>query len=324
MTYRDSADLLEQARALLEDDELEEAIALGEELEARGEVRGAEVIALAYQEAEETAKGVAAMERGVKLEPTAWWAWQLLGNLRSQCHDYPGALEAYAQARACPEPWVTSLDYNEGVALVRAKEYERGFALLARVEGELYLKAQARYLGALNGLERYGEVLKLVETVLARRFEGEVGEDLSDTCFEKAIALWKCGEEDQAVECVWQALYYDKLNKRAMWLLRELTAESSPDAKLYRVMVEGDWHEVPEGYDEPPGFFTTYHVVAEDPEEALYLLSPFEPEELRESLRVEECEELEAWPGEPKGVYEASPYQLFPADSGEEDEGASV
>ena len=51
------------------------------------------------------------------------------------------------------------------------------------------------------------------------------------------------------------------------------------------------------------GFYTTYDVVADSPEEGLGFVQSIEDEELRSGLIVEEFESLEPRSEEPKGVY---------------------
>ena len=81
-------------------------------------------------------------------------------------------------------------------------------------------------------------------------------------------------------------------------------------------MVEGEW-AWDEG-DGPLGFYTSYDVVADSVEEALRLLKRFEPREIRDSVRVESCEDVEARPDERKGVYRISGYSLFPLEGDDE------
>ncbi len=78
-------------------------------------------------------------------------------------------------------------------------------------------------------------------------------------------------------------------------------------------MVRGRWPEPFAGEAVPPGFFASYEVVAETPDEALKFILPFEPEVVRGTLVLEDCEVGESAANEPKGVYGApGGYTLFP------------
>ncbi len=81
-------------------------------------------------------------------------------------------------------------------------------------------------------------------------------------------------------------------------------------------MVEGKWAW--DDDDGPLGVYTSYDVVADSVEEGLRLLKRFEPQEVRDSVRVEGCEDIEARPDEPKGVYRVTGYNLFPLEGDDE------
>lgn len=81
-------------------------------------------------------------------------------------------------------------------------------------------------------------------------------------------------------------------------------------AKYFRILVEGTWHKSLDGLSNL-GFFTSYHVVADDAAEAMKFLKRFEPPPVRRSLVMHECEQLDDWPDEPKGVYKTFAYQFF-------------
>lgn len=107
----------------------------------------------------------------------------------------------------------------------------------------------------------------------------------------------------------------NKENRRAAWLLREILDERSPEAKAWRITVEGRWAQPYEDSDKDYGFFATYTVVADTPEEALEFIRPFEPEEVRFTLKLNTAVDIEPQPDNPKGVYEAvGAYQFFPLD----------
>jgi hypothetical protein len=77
------------------------------------------------------------------------------------------------------------------------------------------------------------------------------------------------------------------------------------------VRVCGCWPYPFEGEKEPLGFMTTYTVVADTADEALELIRPFEPEPVRDTLTVDECELGDAAADQPRGVYEACGGRVF-------------
>ena len=62
-------------------------------------------------------------------------------------------------------------------------------------------------------------------------------------------------------------------------------------------------------------FFATYDVVADSVEEALDFVRGLEPDGASRTLKVEESEELESRPMEPKGVYARTGRVLFSGES---------
>ena len=81
------------------------------------------------------------------------------------------------------------------------------------------------------------------------------------------------------------------------------------DPVTCRVANAGEVGRTDESSDEVAGgsgFFVTYEVVADTPEDALALAARHEPEPLRAGLQLDECEALEPRPNEPHGVYWAS------------------
>ena len=71
------------------------------------------------------------------------------------------------------------------------------------------------------------------------------------------------------------------------------------------IFAKGRWHEPIERSksEKPPGFYVNYDVLADSEAEALEFIRRFEPAEVRDSLKIDEAEVLEARTMEPKGVY---------------------
>jgi hypothetical protein len=97
-------------------------------------------------------------------------------------------------------------------------------------------------------------------------------------------------------------------------MVREIEGKFSNKAKHFNVMIEGIWPTPFEGESERPGFYTTYDVIAETEEEAVNQIKRFEPEEVKDSIKVEEIKIIENRPNDPTGVYETSGYGFFPRD----------
>ena len=131
------------------------------------------------------------------------------------------------------------------------------------------------------------------------------------------MATLSSAEREAALRHAWDAIEHHA-DETALWLIREIEAQYSNDAKFYRVSVEG---RVPAGSfedDAPRGFFRKYEVVADDEQEAMRLVTRVEQEMFRDGLRATEIEMLDDASDQPKGVYWVSAHLFFP--EGDEDE----
>ena len=165
----------------------------------------------------------------------------------------------------------------------------------------------------LNNLEQYKEsaatCTRLLEASIA---SSDDPGDFAPLHSELAVALWKSRPESgEALTSAWHALELDKGSERALMVVREVEGKTSGTSKRFRLLVEGVWMEPFEGTDEIPGFFTPYEVVADTQEEALELLSRLEPADVRDSLKISECEAVEDCPGERHGVHRTGGYSFF-------------
>ncbi|MBW3622482.1 MAG: tetratricopeptide repeat protein [Armatimonadetes bacterium] len=317
MSDRTAEALMKMGFRAVEEHDYKRAKRIGKRLRDLRHTSSFEILALAYAEEGRLKKAVEALEEGVSYAPSVWRLWQLLGNYYSDQGRYDDAFNAYRSALACPQTYPASINLNIAILLSRQKRYVESLDVLEQVTDEdLYLPVMAVRTESLNALERYEETLALASDFLDTEAETEQERHfLARLLTALALAYWK-GRNDKegALLCLKAALEWDKNCQKAFWLLRQLDGEISPSAKYYRVLVEGVWPEPFEGETVAPGFFTSYDVVADSREEALAYIRRIEPDEVGESLRIEEAKALEKRPDEPKGVYAAGPYSLFPGE----------
>ncbi len=121
-----------------------------------------------------------------------------------------------------------------------------------------------------------------------------------------AMTLWKSEETDKALELIKKAIALNKWNKNAQFLIREIRNNNDySNAKYMRIFIEGLSNDV-------EGFFIYYDVVADDEIEALNFIKEFEPEEIRNSLKIKEMEILDSVSKQPKGIYNVGEYYSYP------------
>ena len=300
---------------LVKEGKYDEALAVAEELAAHGYTAYFEIRALALAELDQKEEAVVTLEKGVGIAPSVWLLWQLLGNYRSDLGRYDAAHDAYARALECPEVEPSSVHLNRAAALAREDRAEEAFEALAQVtDPALELRRESSRVGFLVDADRYPEAVKAARKTLDREWGDGNGGLLATVQAELAWALHRMGATRDEVEAeIWQALERERRNRRALWVLREIDRQVSNTASYYRLLVHG---QVPDEYDaDVNGYFVTYEVVADSPEEALALAARHQPELLRSALRIEECEALEPRPEDPKGVYWVSGLIFFPDDT---------
>lgn len=310
--------LIFEGQAALETGDYERAFDVARRLKSAGQRAGFEIEARAYWEDQEPERAIQVLQEGVEHFPDSFLLWDYLGSFLSDENRFEESIQAYYRARECPEAPVESVDFNIAIVYQREDRHERALALLETI-GPSEMLPKELVDGAraysLNEVGRHGDALTLTAASLSgiREDEEVDPEAVARLLSEHAYGLWIMGIAEAAYMEAAEAVALDKLNRRAGWLLREISDEMSPDAKTWQVVIEGVWSEPFENAEEPYGFLAEYIVVADTPEEALTYISLFEPEEVRPSLKVREAVEGEVQPDTPKGVYEAGAvYRFFP------------
>lgn len=309
--------LMETGFRAIEEFDYKRAKKVGNRLRDHRHTSGYEILALAYAGEGRIRKALEVLEEGVTRAPSVWRLWQLLGNYYSDQGRYEEAHAAYRSALACPQTYNSSIYLNIAIVLYREEKYKEALDTLDRVtDEELHLPVASVRTETLNELERYEESLAIASDFLNAEAETEQERHyLARILTALATAYWKGrNDKDAALHCLKKALVWDKSRQEALWLLRELNPENSPKAKYYRVLVEGVWPEPIEGETAAPGFFTSYDVVADSQEEALEYIRRVEPDEVRESLSINNAKTLEKDPMNPKAC---TPLALMPSSRAE-------
>lgn len=310
--------LLENAYNLIQSGEAEQAIMVGNQLLEQKHARGFEIIALAYEQLGRSGEAIAVLKEGVSKVPRAWALWELLGNLYSDADQFEEAANAYRTAATCPNADKDSVNYNHAILLRRQGELDRAAALCDQVNGkELRNKVRVLKLSVLNAQKRYAEViaqgqLLVDELLLVVDLPEEEMQDVARAYAEIGRAHWEGSyNRDGAWENAWKSLEWDRAENSALWLVREIINRKSPHSKWFKLVVEGKWHFPIDPAKPPPGFITTYEVVADSAEDAMALAQDLEPLEVRGSMRLDTAEDLGSYPENQQGVYWRSAYGFY-------------
>ncbi|MFA6564644.1 MAG: hypothetical protein WCV00_22250 [Verrucomicrobiia bacterium] len=319
-----------KASQCIEQFEYKRALKVGRKIERLRHTSGFEIMAQAYWAMDQRKKAIVILKKGVKKVPDLWLLWDQLGCYCSDQGQYGQAMKAFKRAGGCPGADISTVRFNMALVYVRQRRPEAALETIRSIRmlgsGVLAINLASLKVQILTKIKRFRAALRLANRTLwrAKRLRlsaainsiispHETGaEVLSRLYVDRATAYW-CGTNNRK-RCwvdLMRAIELNRTNAGAMSLMREVEHQVSPAAKYMRVLIQGLWHRPLVGERRRPGFFTTFDVVADDPDEALKLICRFEPPRVRPTLRIEECRVLARRPTYPKGVYDVLGYAFF-------------
>lgn len=314
MSSESAEQLVKEGFSLVQQGKVRAALKVGRRLKRMRHILGYEIIAMAWNAMGKTEMAVMNLEKAVSLKPLTWRLWELLGNYRSDLEMYEASNEAYRKALACPDVNWSSIQFNLAVVLSRQGMCGKALAALDEVTDEsmaFWVKSQR--LRIFNELNRFDEAMTLGEAYLREILDDEEAptELVARVGAEVAWAFWYGARDGAgALELALTAVTQDHHLSRALYLIRQIEGRVSPANKLHRLLVDGDWTKPAED-GTLLRFFVSYDVVAESPEKAMEYVRRCEEADLRESLTIDKCEEIEPRPSDPAGVYRIGKYHLY-------------
>lgn len=319
MSVESPEHLMKKGYGLVADGDFETALDVGMRLKQMCHTSAFEIMALSLDGLGRTEEAVEILEEGVTKAPTVWLLWQLLGNYRSDLERYEQSHKAYEVALECPDANCSSIYLNIATVLSRQGRHSEALTSLESVtDASITLRADGLRVSILIEQERFEEALELGADVLEGVTEETDSYDLALVEADVAKACWLgYGDREWALELARDALSHAQGLSSALWIIREVENRLSPGNKYYRLLVEGDWPEADDDGN-PKGFFISYDVVADGVEDAMKYVRSFEPVERRQSVRLDECEDVEPRPNEPAGVYQIGRYCLFKCEDDED------
>lgn len=320
--------LIAKADAALEIPDFEEALPLADRIIELGHTYGFELKARALAGLDREPEALRVMEESVTLAPEVGQLWSYLGEYRSNAGDYAGAHAAFERAAAVDPELLQDSTING--AIVHLREERPGLALArldeigARVHpGLRHLFARTR-AHALLDLGRFDEAIdyctREIDVIIGPDgFETGDGSPIEDALrslqITKATALWR-GRRDgaAALELCHSAVCPGGVSGAAFTLIREIGGLDASRAKPFRLLCHGkaltrffEEGVAPESVPEvEAGYFTTFRVLADTPEEALEFVQRFEEREWGENFRSLMLKESSETPDEVagcKGIY---------------------
>jgi tetratricopeptide (TPR) repeat protein len=300
-----------------------DAVALGKRLIRKypHSPAGYELAARGYEDLGRPKRALRILENGAARNAANWRFLESLAVRYSDQSRLEEALALLDQALTLA-PDCASLSYNR--ALVLAKMNETGAALEAAyraLETESDLSSAALLAAAIESAAgRLEDARTRLDGLIDRLREHDPpdreDQALSDAYRALAEIELAFHRRERALDLFWRAVAHEKHNAAARYWIRELAGERSLHSRYWRVVVRGRWAPtVPLPAGAPPTsdpcFEALYDVVAESEEEALQLILPFEPPDVRPSVRIDSAKVLKRSVGDPKGVYRTGAYHWF-------------
>lgn len=313
----DPEELIKEAYAALDDDDLPGALELsGKLLEAR-HARGFEIMALALEKQDRYEDAIDVLRKGVMAVPEAYPLWELLGNLYAKEKEFEKAESAYVTALACPGSSTASISYNMAVMLRHSGNPEQALAIASEISSPLLaVRVNTLKVSLLNSLKRYEDSSHLANVLISEIMAlEELGDedmkDLAQVYAELGRAVYLgSGNKQGGFESAWKALEWERSEPTALWLVRELIGRNSSESRWFRFEVEGNWYFPLEQGKSPPKFRVTYDIVADNIDEAMMFAKHLEPPEIRESMQVKTVSDRGSHANFTQGLYWRSPYNF--------------
>ncbi len=299
--------LADKGFAYLRDGDYDEALMIAKKLEELRYTAAFDIAAQAHAGLGNLEKAVEVLERGVTEEPDCWLNWQLLGNYRSYIGDYDPAAEAYDRALRCPDSWQDSVRLNQAILAVKRDENEEALRFLEKVKDpKLTLRAAYTNVSALHRLGRLDEALTLADVHLDRdRDAGDDEESLAGiTASRGRIRIEQSAPSDEVRLTTMDALEEYWCSGELLARVRDIDGCYSRKSQYFRLLIHVRIPADHPSYQEVKGYFITYDVVAETPDNALKWVREFEQiDKSLGTLCIEESDVLEERPDDPMGVY---------------------
>jgi tetratricopeptide (TPR) repeat protein len=309
--------LADQGFQYLNEERYEEALEISMQLEKLRYTAAFDIGAQAYCGLGDMDKAIETLKRGVEIEPNCWPNLQLLGNYLSDFGEYEEAGSKYIEALKCEGVWEDSIRLNQAILANRTGHYDKALTSLELINDvEFQLPIAEITVTAYKGKGLINEAIELAEKTIEEWKDDEANGDTVGRLAASLGRMWIAQGKSITEVREWavNSLEYDEANSMLLALIRDIDNKYSDSAQYFRLFVHCMIPFTHPSYSDAIGYFITYHVVADNKDEALSFVGEFEYEDLRMNLTIEESEIMEPRPDSPKGVYWYSDRAFYESD----------
>lgn len=312
------SELADKGFDYLRADDYQAALTVYEELLKLRTTAAFEIGSQAYKGLGDLEKALEVLECGVKEAPDFWFNWLLLGNIRSDNGDYAGAELAYKHALLCQNCEKSPVKLNQAILANKRGFHEQALMLLSEIKDEdLVLEKTINEMIAFECLNQVDKAISLADTILSQDFADGNDDALAEIAAKQIRILLNQDDavpddlREEAENAIANYGYHIEL----LALIREIDSLHSDQAQYIRLLIEGTFTKEYVVRYGVKGFYVTYDVVAETPDQSLAWISRFEGcDEGGLNLAIAEFEIIEERRNDPMGVYWRSETAYYSED----------
>ncbi|MBN2425267.1 MAG: hypothetical protein JXB44_09605, partial [Calditrichaceae bacterium] len=258
-------------------------------------IDGYYLLTTVYDELDKTDKCIKTLSTGLKKHPDNWILWMRLGNYQSDKEEYAFALDSFKKALEQVNADKDYINLNLAILYNRWGKLDNAKETIDKVSAGSYdLRKLRVQLSILLDTQQYQDIIENISNNkdLLKNTPNDEYSDLSLILYFYSYALWKTDSIDNAIEVIKEALFYDRLNKDAYWLIREIGNNYSINNKYFRILITGDWLGE-DNKDKKYGFYSSYDIVADSEQKALSMIKEFESAPIdKDSVKIDEIKEI--------------------------------
>lgn len=316
-THHQLLELLHEGYETLESLDYDGAASIGKRVASLGELGGFELIAEARMQQGRGQDALEAMQQARDAEPSNWGIVNRLGSICSDLGLHDRAEEAFRRALTLPQADANAIRTNLAILCSRMGRFDEALAWCDLVvEPAWRVPVCDVRIGVLASAARWAEAVTatdgIVEEIRSLDVPGTNRDAYARICALRGKALCRAaGDREGANACARIALALSPTCPEALQVVCEARGLRSSRARRFHLIMRGLWHEPLEREGRVPGFLRTFHVTADDAQEAIGYASDIEPIPLQ--MRADKVRD--DGPAEPgyKGVTSCSGYMFQPS-----------